>query len=208
MTGLSSRARVIGWLAAGILGGGLLTGIAVSEFGTATAATPSPNPSASAGPYDGPGLPGHPFLRRFLDKHDGPLLGGGPGLGFGFGAGPALGGRVLHSEATVKTATGTEVVGTQSGKITDLSGSQLTVKSSDGFTRTYTVDKNTRISLEGTDGALSSLKSGESVEVSAVKSGSDWAAKSVFGGTFSLPMKPMAPPGTTESGTSDSRTTL
>ena len=203
MSALFSRARVVGWLVAGVLGGGLVTGIAISEFGTATAATPSPTPSASAAPYGGPGLRGHPFLRRFLDGPGRRLFGAGPG--FGLGIGPGLGGRVLHSEATVKTATGNEVVGTQSGKITDLSGSQLTVKSSDGFTRTYTVDKNTRISLEGTDGALSSLKSGETVEVSAVKSGSAWDAKSVFEGTLSMPMKPMAPPdmpGAPESGTS------
>jgi hypothetical protein len=99
------------------------------------------------------------------------------------GLGLGMGGRVLHNEATVVAPDGTtKVVVSQSGDITDVGGSTVTVKSSDGFTATYSVDKKTRIALNGTDGALSSLKSGDSVHVFGTKSGSSVHAMSVVDG--------------------------
>jgi hypothetical protein len=130
--------------------------------------------------------------RRFFDHHR-PGLGfggrgpGGPGPGPGLGFG-ALRGDVLHSEATVKTPDGIKVVGSQSGKITDVGGAAVTVRSSDGFTRTYTVDKDTRIALNGTDGALTSLKSGDTVHVMGSKSGSTWHARGIFDGDPPMPL--------------------
>jgi hypothetical protein len=145
--------------------GGVAAGFVVAQLGVAGAADPTPAPAA---PMMQP--PG-PFMGEF----------GGP-LGFG------IGGRVLHSEATVKTADGVQDVATQTGKITALDGATVTVKSSDDFVRDYIVDEDTRITLDGSDGALSSLKTGDSVQGVAAKDGGSWHAKMVLDG---LPSRPM-----------------
>lgn len=155
MSGMSRRMRVAAWVAAGVLGGGLVTGIAVSQLGVATAASPSPSPT---------------HMRDGMHR---------------FGEGPLarLGGRILHGEATVQSPQGKDlVVVFQHGKITGLTGSAVTVKSTDGFTATYTVDKTTRIALNGTAGTLSRLKTGDDVRVFGVKNGATTTAKAVIDG--------------------------
>jgi hypothetical protein len=165
MTGLSRRTRVAAWVGAGVLGG-LAAGIAIAQLGVAGAADPTPTPSAS------PGTPGGPPGFR-----DGPFHDMGPLMGFG------MGGRLLHGEATVKTPGGDlKELATQYGRITAVDGATLTVRSSDDFTRDFVVDENTRIALNGEDGALSSLKTGDMVRVIAVKDGSAWHAESVMDG--------------------------
>lgn len=173
MTELSPRMRIGAWIAAGVLGGGLVAGAVVSQLGTATAASPSPSPRASGEPGapapDGGPMPGFGGRMRGL-----PPLGG---VEFGFG------GRVLHSEATVKAPDGTtKVVVSQTGDITDISDSTVTVQSSDGFDATYTIDKNTRISLNGNDGTASSLKKGDTVRIFGTKSGATNHANAVMDG--------------------------
>lgn len=158
MTGISRRMRVAAWVGAGVLGGGVITGIAVAQLGVASAASPSPGPAATPGPW------------RQLHR-----LGGGPLA--------HLGGRILHGEATVLTPQGkTQVVDFQHGKITAVTASTVTVRSTDGFTATYTVDKTTRIVLNGTAGTLSRLKTGDEVRVFATKSGATATAKAVIDG--------------------------
>ena len=162
MTGLSRRTRVAAWVGAGVLGG-LAAGIAVAQLGVA-GADPTPSPSASARP-------------------DRPFPGVGPMMGPDFGMGFGMGGRMLHGEATVKTRGGDLThVATQYGRIIGVDGATLTVRSSDDFTRDYTVDKDTRIALNGKDGALSSLKAGDTVRVMAVENGSAWHAEMVMDG--------------------------
>jgi len=175
MVAISSRLRLGAWIAAGVLGGGVITGVAVSELGTATAASPTPSPRASGEP--GAPMPDGGPMQRFGERMRGiPPL--GPDMGFGIG-----GGRVLHSEATVKAPDGTtKVVVSQSGDITDITDSTITVKSTDGFEATYTIDKNSRISLNGSDGAMSSLKKGDTVRVFGTKSGSTNHANAVMDG--------------------------
>jgi hypothetical protein len=179
------------WITAGVLGGGLVAGIAVSQLGVATAASPSPTPSASAAPDRHAG----PLLRRFAHRwalRQGRPFSGRPGFPRPMGPmGPdgfAPGGRVLHGQATVQTPAGVKVVASQSGTVAGIDGDQLTVKSTDGYLRTYTVDKDTRIALNGTDGALSSLTSGDDVHVVATRAGAAWHADAVFDGM------PTAPP--------------
>jgi hypothetical protein len=176
MTNTSRRARAAAWATAGVLGG-LGAGVVVAQLGVAGAADPSPTPSASASAD--PNQPAPPMMGR----PGGPM--GGPGLGPEL----ALGGRVLHGQATVKTRDGElREVANQAGKITAIDGSTLTVRSSDDFTRDYTVDEDTRIALNGEDGALSSLKTGDTVHVMAVKAGGSWHAEGVLDG---VPPRPM-----------------
>jgi hypothetical protein len=147
-------------------------------------------------------------LQRFGQRLRGlPPL--GPALGLGVG-GP--GGRVLHSQATVQAPDGTtKVVVSQSGDITDVTDTTITVKSSDGYDATYTIDKFTSISLNGTNGAMSSLKQGDTVRVIGSKSGSATHAEAVTDGMptgFMMfrhdrrtPPKPQASPNASSSST-------
>jgi hypothetical protein len=166
MTIFPSRARA-GWAAAGLVGAGLALGLVVSQLGIATAGSPTPQPSGSTDTD-------RPFEHRF----------GMPGLMPG---GPMPGGRVLHGQATVQTPDGTEVVSTQTGTVTSIDGSAVAVRSSDGFTRSYLVDAATLICTDGDDGALSSLKSGDRVHVTAVQDGGSWHARWVASGDMSRP---------------------
>ena len=175
MAEMSARVRVGAWIAAGVLGGGVIAGVVVNQLGTATAAAPTPSPSPRA--YGEPGAP-MPFggpMQGFGGRLRGLPPLGGPEIGFG--------GKVLHSEATVEAPDGTtKVVVSQTGDITDSTDSTITVKSTDGFEATYTIDKNTRISLNGTDGTASSLKKGDTVHVFGAKSGSTSHADAVMDG--------------------------
>jgi len=159
---VTRRARVAGLLLAGALVGGV-GGVVISQLGTATAASPTPTPSL------GPQAP---------DRH-GP---GEPGpRGLGLLGGP--GGRVLHGEATVqRPGGGTQVIRFQHGTITAIGGSAVTVRSTDGFTATYTVNSTTRISLNGDSGSLSRLKKNDDVRVFAVQNGAANVAKAVLDG--------------------------
>ena len=169
MAGVTRRTRVAGLLAAGALVGGAI-GVTISQLGVATAASPSPSPTPGTERHD----PRGPF------GHMGPLgrLGvlGGPEL-------LMAGGKVLHGEATVqKPGGGTTVVVFQNGAITSIGGSTVTVRSPDGFTATYKVDGTTRISLNGSDGSLSTLKNNDDVRVFGSRTGSSTVAKAVVDG--------------------------
>ena len=182
MAGWSPKLRLAAWVASGVIGGGLITGAVVSQLGVATAAggsSPSANrPSSAPGHGMRPLMRGGFGLRRGLDR------GMGGGLGLGLGAG----GQVLHGQATVqKPGGGTQVVTLQTGTISAVSGDMLTVASSDGYSASYTVDRATRIVLNGADGAVSSLKKGDSVRVVAVKQNGGWHALAVRDG---LPSRP------------------
>ena len=167
MTALSHRARMVA-TAAALVGVGLVTGVVVSQLGVAGAAAPTPKPSDQAQAREHR-LPAPPFG-----------MFGGPGFAFG--------GRVLHGEATVDTGDGTKVLANQSGEIASIDGDTITVKSSDDFTRDYTIDKDTRIVLDGTDGALSSLETGDTVHVTAQKDGAAYHAQLVVDGAPDRPM--------------------
>ena len=173
MASVSPRLRIGAWVVAGVLGGGIVAGVAVSQLGIASAASSKPGPRASGEPR--PPMPFHRFGERLRG-----LPPFGPGLP---GLEPGFGGHVLHSEATVEAPDGTtKIVVSQTGDITDISDSTITVKSSDGFESTYTIDKDTRIALNGTDGALSSLKKGDTVHVAGTKHGSTTHAEAVIDG--------------------------
>ena len=157
-----SRHRVIALVAAGVLAGGA-GGVVISQLGVAGATSPSPSPVA---PFGAPGPDGADGMR-----------------GLGLLGGIAGGGRLLHGEATVaKAGGGTTVVRFQNGVISAISGSTMTVRSTDGFTGTYTVNGTSRISLNGTNGTLSKLAKNDQVRVLAVQSGSSDVAKMVFDG--------------------------
>ncbi|WP_328999661.1 hypothetical protein OHA18_35125 [Kribbella sp. NBC_00709] len=115
----------------------------------ATNADPTPSPSAS------PSTPGP------QQKPDRPGKGGfGPRGEFGMGG-------ALHGEFVVpKDGGGYQTVATQRGSVTAVSKDSITLKSDDGYSRTYKVDAETLVN-SARDG-ISSIKTGSTVTVSAV----------------------------------------
>src|SRR3954452_18458892 len=156
-----TRHRAVALVAAGVVAGAA-GGVVISQLGTAGAASPTPRPAP--GERHGFGMP--------------------PGHGHGrMGALGMFGGRVLHGEATVqKPGGGTTVVHFQDGVISAINGTTVTVKSSDGFTSTFTVNGTTRITLNGSDGTLSKLAKTDKVRVMGVVNGSSTVAKMVLDG--------------------------
>src|SRR6266567_1138126 len=76
----------------------------------------------------------------------------------------------LHGEFVVPApGGGYETLATQTGTVTAVGSSSVTVKSDDGFSRTYAVGDNTAVNA-GNNG-ISDVKSGDTVHVTAVVNG-------------------------------------
>jgi hypothetical protein len=120
---------------------------------------------------------------------------GWPGRRFGHGGGP-FGGKLfgfgghgfgrfggLHGEFTIKKPDGSgfQTVATQTGEVTAVSPSSITVKSEDGFSRTYSVDENTVVG-SGRDG-IGSVKTGDTVNIAGIVDNGKAAAAAVMDST-------------------------
>jgi hypothetical protein len=130
-------------------------------------ADPTPSPSAS------PSSPSTPSQQQ----PDRPGKGGfGPGRGaFGFGG-------ALHGEFVVpKDGGGYQTVATQRGEVTAVSKESLTVKSEDGYSRTYTLTEDTLVNA-ARDG-IDDVKTGNTVTVTAVVADGKATATTVNDGT-------------------------
>ena len=153
-----SRARRIGVaVAAGI-------GITLGAAGIAAAAadpspTPSPGTSAQTAPQGAP--PG----ARGMHPGRGPR-GGMGGMGGGMG-GPGMRGAV-HGQFVVPDGTGWRTVAMQRGVVTAVSSTSLTVKSKDGYTKTYVLTAKTLVNA-GRDGIATVKKDQEVAVVATVK---------------------------------------
>ena len=154
----------------------VLTGVAVAALlggaGAALAATNSPGPLASPSAAAAtpaplpmpsgqqPGRPG-PGYRRF---------GGGFGFGGLFGA--------LHGQLVVaKPGGGYQTVDVQTGQVTAVSTTSITLKSADGFTKSYVVTSSTLVDAQR-DG-IGSVRAGHQATVLATVSGSTATAASI-----------------------------
>jgi hypothetical protein len=182
------------------VGLGAAAGVAVGATALAGAAT-SPSTTAPAGSTTpgssgGPGGAGGHFHGGFG------RFGGFGGIG-GFGGGP--GGAVVHGEYTVKGPNGYETIAERTGTVstvTDTSGSTwtLTVKSADGTSGTFTV--NSSSSVNGGESGISSVKTGDTVTVTATVSGSSSTATQITdqttlqaNGKSWMPVRPGGPAG-------------
>jgi hypothetical protein len=100
----------------------------------------------------------------------GPWGGGGP---FGGDLSDVLGADVtdfVHAEVVLaKDGGGTQTVLVQKGSVTEVSGNGVTVKSSDGFTTSYTVNGDTKVKAESDK--IDSVAKDEEVVVISPKSG-------------------------------------
>ncbi len=126
------------------------------------AADPTPSPSATASePGDPPDLPGM----------------GGPRMKL-FG----IGGPALHGEFVVKKdGGGYQTIATQNGQVTAVSKDSITVKSEDGYSRTYAVTADTLVNA-ARDG-IANVKNGNTVMVMATVTDGKATALSINDGT-------------------------
>ncbi|GAA4042497.1 hypothetical protein GCM10023063_30790 [Arthrobacter methylotrophus] len=181
------KALIAGGIAVVLSGGGVAAVWAAGQIipsyvgasPTSTASPATPSPGATAPPAPSPGK-ARPF----------------PVLPRGF-AGPGI-----HSEFTVKNKDGTfTTLVTQRGTVQSVSDSSISVKSDDGFTQSFAITSSTTIvklagAGTGTQGRRPSLqsikatdlKSGDTVVVSGIKSGSAVTANRIIAGT--LPSSP------------------
>ncbi|TDW93279.1 hypothetical protein EV137_0554 [Kribbella pratensis] len=133
----------------------------------ASNADPTPSPSAS------PSSPSTPGQQQKPDR---------PGKG-GFGSRGEFGlGGALHGEFVVpKDGGGYQTVATQRGEVTAVSKDSITVKSADGYSRTYTLTEDTMVNA-ARDG-IDDVKTGNTVTVMAVVTDGKATASSVNDGT-------------------------
>jgi hypothetical protein len=95
----------------------------------------------------------------------------GPGMRPFFGPG---GGGVVHGVYTVPNGSGFRTLAEQTGQVTAVSATSLTVKSADGFAQPYTVEPSTVVDSQA--GGISTVAKGDTVRVQATVSGAKQTA--------------------------------
>jgi hypothetical protein len=145
--------------------------------GTALAA-PSPSPSRCQFK-----LPGHLFPPQGRISAV-----PGPAVPFGFGPLGAIHGQFVAP----KPGGGYQTIDTQRGTVTAVSTSSITVKSSDGYTKTYQVTGSTNVDAQRA--GIGSVKTGQTVSVTATVNGSSATATQIVD-FAALPALPHMAPG-------------
>jgi hypothetical protein len=116
--------------------------------GGTTAVVAATNGSSTTGSGPGGGVP----------------FGGGGGAGFGGGAATGLT-NALHGDFVVSSGTGYATERLQTGTVTAVSATDITLKSKDGYTQTYVVGSGTTVD-QGSD-SISKVANGNTVTVVA-----------------------------------------
>jgi hypothetical protein len=163
----SLRPAVVVGVAAVALAGGAGVGYAATHAGSSTAtdtsavATPTPSPSGTTGSGNMPAWRGPAGLPYRM------------GMGLG-----VLGGGVVHGQLTVpKSGGGYQTVDVQQGTVTAVTSTSITVKSADGYSASYAVTSKTVVDAESA--GIGSVKTGDTVFVTATVSGSTATAASI-----------------------------
>ena len=95
-----------------------------------------------------------------------------------------MGRNVLHGEAVVKTKDGDVTVVVQRGEVTAISSGSVTVKSSDGFTLTWSFHPELRVIERRAAIQPSEIKAGAHIALAGPKSGDKPQARLIV-----LPLK-------------------
>ncbi|TDT75702.1 hypothetical protein DFO47_11142 [Arthrobacter sp. AG258] len=110
---------------------------------------------------------------------------GGPG---GLGMGAAGLNAAIHSEYVILEGSNYVTMAGQAGTVTDVSATSLTVKSEDGFSRTYAVGSDVQVTQgmrqrggtsTGSTLSLSNVTAGSSVRVTALKDGDTYTVQAI-----------------------------
>ena len=146
-TGRPRRGRAMALVGAGLIGGIVLAGYA-------TANAQSPSPSTGTESDSGTTTAPAPGMRGPGGKH------GGRGMGMG-----------IHGEFVQPDPDGEgyQTIATQKGEVTAVSATSVTVKSEDGYSRTYVVDDDTLVNA-GNEG-IADVATGDDVRVVAIVTG-------------------------------------
>jgi hypothetical protein len=155
--------RLAAWAAVGTVGlggaaaasGGLFTGPALAST-TPAASSASPSASPSSGSSEG-----RPGPRARADR---------------LGLGQPLHGRYVTRDSNGKIHT----VDFQVGAVTAVSGSSLTVKSTDNFSATYTVNGDTRVTKDFDNVKITDIAKDSQVRVTAEVNGDTRTARFVM----------------------------
>jgi hypothetical protein len=158
------RAVVIAGLAATLAVGG--AGVAFAAGSGSSSTTPSggaANTTVPGGSHASTGhkraAPGARPFGRFGIGGLGGLGAGVPGLGgMGFGG-------IVHGQVTVRSGTGYKTVEIQTGKVTKVGSTSITVVSTDGYSDTYAVLTTTQVNSQS--GGISSVATNDQVVVTA-----------------------------------------
>jgi hypothetical protein len=171
MIGTRSRTvlRAAAWVASGVIAGGLVAGVGYAH-GDRVATTGAISTSAAAddllGQVAGLGASDPTTPAPDAGKGDGrgraQKLLRGKGFGDRFGK---LGGRLLHAEVVVQTKDGAKTFLVQRGTVTSVGSGSVGVKSADGFTKTWKVDKATVFGKNPAKDSLAELKSGDLIGI-------------------------------------------
>jgi hypothetical protein len=148
--------------AAGIVGGGAIAGVTYAAVATPATATPSAS-SAISSAADGA------VAAAVASPGTQPSPGASAGQGRKAGNG-ALGRRALlnrleHGQLTVRTRGGDRTLDVQHGAVTAVSPTSITVKSQDGYSHSYAVNKGTRVRSGKARGSIGDVHSGDQVFV-------------------------------------------
>lgn len=137
-------------LRSGVVAAGAAFGMTLAGFGLAAAQTETPTtevPTAQAPAQAPPDEAPQGRMHRRGGHH-------GKGMG-------------IHGEFTTRApGGGYQRVATQLGEVTQVSSSSLTVRSEDGFSRTYAVNDSTLVNA-GNDG-IADVRQGDQVHVTAI----------------------------------------
>ena len=89
--------------------------------------------------------------------------------------------NTLHGEAVVKTKDGgTQTVAVQRGEVTAIDGNSMTVKSTDGFTMTWTFGEDLRVVERRATVQPSEVKVGATLGVAGAKDGDKGVARLIL----------------------------
>jgi hypothetical protein len=141
--------------------------------GTTTASAASASASAAPGKTGAGKTAGkakHPRLRRLAIRR------------------LALRGHVEHGQVTVETKTGDKIIDVQRGTVTAITSTTVTVKSTDGYTQTWSLSGSPTIIERRTTGQVSSIVAGTTVGIAGPQAGTTATAKLIV-----VPVKKPAP---------------
>jgi hypothetical protein len=127
---------------------------ALTAVGLTTGLEADPAPSASAGTGKDKARK-HPGLRKFLRKN------------------------TLHGEMTVQGKDGVRTVVVQRGSVTAVDGTTVSVKSTDGFTQTWTLGDKLRVVQERKTVGTDAIKQGAEIGIAGAKDGDTSVARLV-----------------------------
>lgn len=153
-------------VAAVALLGGAGAAYAATTAAGSPAVTVAPAGNAAAAPSSAASTPGLGH-RRY-----------GAGLGLGLGIGGGMAGAVHGQLVVPKSGGGYQTVDVQSGQVTAVSGTSITVKSADGFSQQYAVTSSTIVDAKRD--TISKVKTGDQVFVVATVSGSTTTAAGIM----------------------------